>query len=120
MIAMGSGDTTPETWVPKDVVSYTTLHWKLDETYEVAARLYNSLMNEGAFEQEVKTRVSDRIGVDFEKDVLPALDGRFTIVQWVEKPIRFNSITTLGGVKLKDPAAFKPTFDKMLEKFAEN
>jgi hypothetical protein len=120
MIAMSSGDTTPETWVPADVVSYTTLHWKLDETFDVAARLYNSLMNEGAFQQEVQTRVSDRIGVDFEKDVLPALDGRFTVVQWVEKPVRLNSITTLGGVKLKDPAAFKPTLDKALEKFAEN
>jgi hypothetical protein len=120
MIAMSSGDTTPEAWVPADVVSYTTLHWKLDQTYEVAARLYNSLSNEGAFQEEVRRRVSDRIGVDFETEVLPALDGRVTLVQWVEKPVRLNSITTLVGVKLKDPAAFRPTLDKVLEKFAEN
>ena len=68
----------------------------------------------------MQRRVSDRIGVDFEKEVLPALDGRVTLVQWVEKPVRINSITTLVGVKLKDPAAFQPTFDKVLEKFAEN
>jgi hypothetical protein len=120
MVALSSGDTTPESWVPADVVSYTTLHWKLDQTYDVAARLYNSLSNEGAFQDEVQRRVSDRIGVDFEKEVLPALEGRATLVQWVEKPVRLNSITTLVGVKLKDPAAFRPTLDKVLEKFAEN
>jgi hypothetical protein len=120
MIALSSGDTTPESWVPADVVSYTTLHWKLDQTFEVAARLYNSLSNEGAFQEEVQRRVSDRIGVDFEKEVLPALDGRVTLMQWVEKPVRLNSITTLVGVKLKDPAAFRPTLDKVLERFAEN
>ena len=120
MIAMSSGDTTPEAWVPADVVSYTTLHWELDKTFDVAANLYNSLMNEGAFQGEIQTRVSDRIGVDFEKEILPALDGRVTLVQWVEKPVRINSITTLVGFKLKDPAAFKPTMDKVLEKFAEN
>ena len=85
-IAMSSGDTTPEGWVPADVVSYTTMHWKLDETFDVVAKLYNSLMNEGAFQGEVQSRVSERIGVDFEKEVLPALDGRFTLVQYTRTP----------------------------------
>lgn len=120
MIALGSGDTTPETWVPADVVSYSTVHWHFTDTFDVAARLYNSLMNEGAFQQEVKTRVSDRLGVDFEKDVLPELDGRVTYVQWVEQPVRINSIASLVGVKLKDPQIFRSTFDKVLEKHAEN
>jgi hypothetical protein len=120
MVAMSSGDTTPEAWVPADVVSYTTLHWELDQKFDVAARLFNSLMNEGAFQSEVQRRVSDRIGVDFEKEILPALQGRVTFVQWVEKPVRLNSIASLAGVKLKDPAAFKPTLDKLLENFAHN
>jgi hypothetical protein len=119
LINLKSGDTTPENWVPADVVSYTTVNWDVEETFEVAAKLYNSLSNEGAFEQEVKTRASDRIGIDVEKELLPALEGRATFVQWVEKPVRLNSITTLAGFKLKDPVIFQPTLDKVLEKFAD-
>jgi hypothetical protein len=118
-LAMKSGDSTPERWVPADVVSYTTLHWDGKQTFKVAAKLYNSLMEEGAFEGEVRRRVSDRLGVDFEQDVLPGLDGRVTYVQWVEKPVRINSIVNLVGLKLKDGKAFQQVFDKVRQKHAE-
>ena len=120
LLAMTSGDSEPEAWVPADVVTYNTLHWDLQQTYDKGAKLYNSLMEEGAFQNEVRVRISDRLGADFEKEILPQLQGRFTFVQWVEKPVRINSITTLAGIKIKDPAAFKPTMDRVLEKFSDN
>ena len=121
MLALGSGDITPETWVPADSSSYVTVHWEIDETFRVAARLYNSLMSEGAFEAEVQRRVSERLGADFEKEVMPLLDGRVTIVNWVDRegPPRLNSQTMLVGVKVTDPEAFQPVYAKMLEKFGE-
>lgn len=120
MLAMGSGDTTPERWVPSDAMSYTTLHWKLDETYRLGSKLYNSLMAEGAAEAEIKTRVQNILGLDFETEVLPALDGRVTYVAWVEKPIKVNSQANILGLKLRDAKAFEATFDKLREKFADN
>jgi hypothetical protein len=121
MLALGSGDVTPEAWVPADASSYITLHWDVDETFGVAARLYNSLMNEGAFEAEVQRRLSERIGADFEKEILPLLDGRVTMMNWVDRdgPPRLNSQTTVVGVKVTDSEAFRPIHDKIVEKFAE-
>lgn len=120
MLSMGAGDTTPEVWVPADSMSYTTLHWNLDETYRKGAKLYNSLMSEGAAEGEIKRRVQDAVGLDFETEILAHLSGRVTLVAWVEKPIKLNSQANIVGIKLKDGKEFQAVFDKLREKFADN
>lgn len=121
MLALGSGNVTPEAWVPADASAYTTVHWKVDETFRVAAKLYNSLMFDGAFEGEVQRRVSEGLGADFEKEVMPLLDGRITIVNWIDRegPPKINSQTLMIGVKLTDAKAFEPVFEKILEKFGD-
>jgi hypothetical protein len=118
VLAMKSGDTTPEGWVPPDVITYSTLNWDFQHTYDKSAKLYNSLVGENELQKEFE-KASQAIGIDLEKDVLPALEGRVTLVQWVEKPVRINSITTLVGVKLKDPAAFQSPLQKLLDKHSE-
>lgn len=120
LLAMKSSDTTPENWVPGDVITYNTLNWDFKLTFDEVAKLYNSLTAEGELQMEIQRRASERLGVDVEKDILPQLEGRVTFVQWIEKPVRINSITTLAGFKLKDPQAFQGTMDKVLERFAEN
>src|SRR5205085_2621161 len=59
------------------------------------------------------------LGIDFEKEVLPHLSGRATYVQWVQRPVRLDSIKTIIGLHLRDPQAFKPVLDKMVQKYAE-
>lgn len=120
LLAMKPGDTTPETWVPADVITYNTLNWDFQLTFDKAATLYNSLTAEGEFQLEVQRRFSERLGVDAERDLIGQLDGRVTFVQWIEKPVRFNSITTIVGLRLKDPQAFAPKFDKIVAKYADN
>jgi len=119
-IAMKSGDSTPETWVPSDAASYTTLHWDVQQTFKVTAKLYNSLMYDGALQDEIRRRASDRIGIDIEKDLLPILNGRVTMVQWVERPVRVNSMTTIVGVKITEPKALDPILDKVRSRYGEN
>jgi Protein of unknown function (DUF3352) len=115
-VALGSGDSTPEPWVPGDCMSYSTIHWDLKHTINVSSRLYNGILGDGALQEEIRKRVSEPLGVDFEKEVLPLLTGRATHVQWVEQPVRLNSVTTLVGVQLKDPQAFKPLLEKVLQR----
>jgi len=104
MIALESGDTKPEPWVPGDVLNYTTLHWRFDKTYKSLVKLVDSFQGEGAFEREVGRRVRERTGVDFTKEVLPFLDGRVTHLNWIERPITATSRATLVALRLKDPA----------------
>jgi hypothetical protein len=115
-VALSSGDMTPESWVPGDCVSYATIHWDLRHTFNVSASLFNSIMGEGELERQIRTRVSDQLGVDIEKDVMPQLTGRATHIQWVEKPVRLNSMTTIVGIQLKDPQAFKPIVEKAIQR----
>lgn len=115
-VALASGDMQPESWVPADCVTYSTLHWNVQKTLAVASRLFNSIMGDGELERQLQTRISEPLGADFEKEIVPLLTGRFTHAQWVEKPVRINSITTLVGVHLRDAQAFQPTLDKILQK----
>jgi hypothetical protein len=119
LFALGNGEVTPEPWAPSDSASYMTLHWKFEETYRRAVKLYNGLTTEGAFEREAQERIAAPLGLDFEKDLLPAFDGRITFLTWIEKPARINSGSNLLGLKLVDPEAFAKTLDKVIEKFAD-
>jgi len=117
MIALESGDTTPERWVPDDAASYMTVYWDVDKTYSTLAKLYDSFRGEGGLSNVVKRRISNQIGADFEKEILPALAGRFTYIRWFEPPARIGSQSPLVAVKLKDAKAFAPTLDKIMGKY---
>jgi hypothetical protein len=119
LLTLGSGDTSPEPWVPADAASYLTLHWNLNDMFRRGAKLYNSLTNEGAFEAEVKERVKEAVDLDFETELLPALAGRVTMFTWVQKPYKLNSQPVVVGVRLTDAKSFQPLLDKLLAKIPE-
>jgi hypothetical protein len=119
MLAMGSGDATPERWVPADAVSYTTLHWDFQKTWDKLSTLVDSFQGQGAFASQVRRRASEQIGADIEREIIPALEGRVTHVNLIERPITLNSNGTLVALKLKDPKAFTPILEKIVEKFPE-
>ncbi len=115
-IGLSSGDMTPESWVPADCVSYSTIRWDLRHTLNASSKLYDAIMGEGELQQFLRRRFSDPLGADVEKEILPQLTGRATHAQWVEKPVRLNSITTMVGLQLKDPKAAAPVLDKIMQK----
>jgi hypothetical protein len=116
LIAMQPGDTNPETWVPPDAASYMTVNWDTSKTLECVRKLFDQFNGENALSGAIKRRMSDRLDVDFEKDVIGKIGDRFTYVRWFEKPARVNSGTNLVGVKLVDAASFQATLDTMVTK----
>ena len=116
MLAFGEGDTTPEAWVPHDVATYRTGHWRVQETFRELTTLYDSFRGEGALEAEIKRRISDEAGIDFRKDLLEAVEGRFTHVTWFEPPARPGSQAWLLGIRLEDAESFHPILDKIVAK----
>jgi hypothetical protein len=117
MLALRSGDTTPESFVPADCASYVTLHWDFGATYDALTKLYNSFRGEDALARDIKKNISDQLQVDFQKELLDALDGRVTWTTWVVRPARWNSRSNLLALKLKDPQAFQGTMERALAKF---
>lgn len=120
LLAMTSGDATPEAFVPHDVISYSTVHWDVRQTYEKGIKLVDSFtFTEGRGASEVKNRVDSALGVDFATELLPAMEGRFTFIGWAEPPARINGQANLLGVQLTDAKAFLPTFEKIMAKYPE-
>ncbi|MCL4207668.1 MAG: hypothetical protein KJ000_34730 [Pirellulaceae bacterium] len=115
MLALRGGDLTPESWVPTDAVSYTSFNWDIDTSYTALRTLFDAIRGEGALDREVGRRLSDPLGIEFEKEFLAALDGRVTVVSWMVKPARLNSRANLLGLRLKDPKAFRNTWLKVTE-----
>lgn len=116
LLALKSGDTTPEAWAPADAASYLTLNWDLAQTYSKFASLYDSIRGEGALASSFERDVADRFQIDFRKDVVEAAAGRVTLVNAMVRPARVNSRANLLGVKLKDAKAFEKTLETLIAK----
>lgn len=121
MIALEPGEVTPEEWVPADVASYTTLHWRFQTTFGNLAELVDSFRGEGAFSRMLQEQVAKPSGVDLENDILPALEGRVTHFNWIDRtgPITPQSNATLVGLKLKETEPVAETLQGLAEKYQE-
>lgn len=116
VFALGSGDAMPEKWVPRDVASYATFHWHLKTTYKEVAKIIDTFGGEGFTAKRVQSGFS-QIGIDFEKEFLPAIDNRFSHLTWMQKPITPTSQMQVFGLKLKDGEASRPLLEKAMAKF---
>jgi hypothetical protein len=116
VFALGSGDATPERWVPRDVAAYTTIHWNLKTTYKELASIIDTFGGSGFTASRVQSGFA-QLGINFEKDFLPAIDNRFSYLNWVQRPITLTSQMQLFGVKLKDGEATRPLLEKVMAKF---
>ncbi|MBI2478184.1 MAG: hypothetical protein HYV60_05935, partial [Planctomycetia bacterium] len=119
MIAFEAGEVTPEPWVPKDAASYTSLNWNVDKTYAELTRLYDMFRGEDAWKNQVVEQIRKRLDLDLEKDFIDALEGRATLVQWMQRPARINSQSTLVAFKLNNPDQARTTLDRVGAKLAE-
>jgi hypothetical protein len=118
-LAVSSGDATPEPFITSDVINYMTIHWDFQSTLREVAKLVNSFQGEGAFSNLLKSRVSERLGIDFETDIVQQLTGRMSYAGLVEKPIRFNSNTQMIALQVKDPKAASASLDTVMARFSD-
>lgn len=120
LLTLGEGDHTPEKWVPIDAAGYSTFHWDVKKSFDGAATLYDSFRGDGALAGEINRRITEPVGVDLIKEVLPLIEGRFSTANWMEPPARLNSQATAFGAKLKDPEAAKAIIEKLVAKYESN
>ena len=119
MIALEPGVSKPERWVPPDVASYNTVHWKFDTTIKTLTPMYDSIAGEGAFSQMIQQRFSTPLGVDLEKQILPKLEGRVTYITSFEKPTTPASGMTLVALKFKDTESINKAIESLVKRFQE-
>ncbi|MDC0574314.1 hypothetical protein OAO39_00125 [Pirellulaceae bacterium] len=117
LLTFGSGDLSPESWVPADVADYSTVFWDLAKTYDEVEKLVDQILGAGYFENLVEDNVNTPTGWNMREDVINQIDGRLTMIGKVIEPIRINSLSRLISVKLKDPDVFAKFIDENIEKF---
>ena len=117
VLAFDSGDTDPETWVPDDVASYTTVHLDFDKIYPAIENVYDGFRGEGGLAAFIQRRLQLPPGIDFEQDVISALDGRVTYIVRVGRPVTPTSQGSLIALKLSDAKSLGKVLDKLI---AEN
>ncbi len=119
MLALKEGDTKPQNWVPADAAAYATLNWDVEKTYKTLGTLYDSFRGEDAMAMEVQRNISEELDIDFEEDIINALDGRVTYVRWIERPARLLSQGSMVGLGLKDSKEFAGTLKSLISKVPE-
>jgi hypothetical protein len=117
LLTFGSGDMSPEPWIPADVADYSTIFWDLEKTYGEVEKLVDQILGAGYFENLVENNVNTPTGWNLRDDVIGQIDGRLTMIGKVIEPIRLNSLSRLISVKLKDPDAFAKFIETNIEKF---
>lgn len=115
-IAMKPGEISPESWVPRDAISYTTINWDFEQTFATVESLVDSFRGVGSTQKGLE-EFEQQTQINFFDDILAAQAGRVTYVQWLEQPVRVNSQTVLFGVKLTDPNATEEVILDALERF---
>jgi len=116
VLALAPGDSTPEPWVPNDVVSYTTFHWEFKRSFKAVQTVYDSIRGEGALAKEIQRRIDEPLGTDLVNQILPSLEGRVTHLTWIERPVTMASQATLVALKLKDAAPARKALETAASK----
>ena len=104
VLAFRSGDTTPESWVPADVSTYTTMLWDIEKAFDALRETFDTFRGEGSLSRMLKQWIEEPVGLDVEKDLLPALTGRVTRVTRFERPVTTRRVSSLLALELKKGA----------------
>jgi hypothetical protein len=112
-----AGDTNPPVWVPEDITSYLSVGWRADATYDGLGRILDRFQGENALGRFVEEPYKTRVGGDFRKSIIDALDDRIVSIQWLQPPVRINSSVSINAVKLKDATAATQTVDELAGRF---
>ena len=119
VIAFEPGDTTPQPWVFADLETYMAWHWNMRGSFNTIRALVDRMQFQGATDKFITSSISEKLGIDFEADVIDNLEGRFTWIVGYETPVRFRGQQSTIAAKLVDQAAAEKTLATVLAKFPE-
>ncbi len=113
VIRPAQGENNPPAWVPSDVAGYTSLNWRIDKTFDGVERIFDQFSGEGAFATRVIDRFKQETEMDLRETIVNSTADRVVLLSRVQKPAKFNSLTRLLGIQLKDPAKTTQTIEEL-------
>ena len=119
VIAFEPGDTTPQPWVFASVETYMTWNWNVRASFDTIRSLIDRFQFDGATNKFITEQISERWGIDFEKEIIDNFNGRFDWLIGYEQPARFRGQQSTIVTKVADQAAAEKTLSTILAKFPE-
>ncbi len=116
ILAPKTGDVSAEVWVPNDVATYLTFHWDIAKSYAAFAETYDRFRGVDAWRKAVSNSFVKQLGIDLQRDLVDALEGRITRISWASDPEKAGRAATMTGLKLKDAAAFEKTLARIVKR----
>lgn len=111
-------DFVPQTWVPRDVATYTTSFIDISNAFQNLGPLADEYIGEpGAWNDVLEGIREDKHGpqVDLEIELIDQLGSQVTIVTDFEMPITTTSERILIAIEVKDEAAVAKAIERLLE-----
>ncbi|MEZ6100206.1 MAG: hypothetical protein R3E01_14655 [Pirellulaceae bacterium] len=119
MLALDTGDMSPESWVPEDTASYSTSYWDVPQIYTTLAKVYDSFKSEGALDRLIERNISDKIDIDFKEELIEQLKGRITTIDWFDRSEEIPTQANAIAVTVKDTARMEATLRKLASKYRD-
>ena len=107
----------PPTWVPRDVSSWMTMQWDMQNAFASVESLVDDVVGEkGVFEDVIASLKEDPDGpqIDVEKDLVGCLGTRVSIVSDHTTPIDVDSERLVIAIEARDPARVARTVAKSM------
>lgn len=115
-VAFRPVDSAPERWLPAGVVGYAKSRWEMGQTVATAREMFDSFRGKGSFQELLDSKVNAKLGLNLEQDLIGAFEGTSAHALLSMQHEGKSVPAGLLGLKLKDPAAFQPTLEKLLGK----
>ena len=110
----------PPDWVPRDVITYTSINWEIRTAFERFSTLFDELFGEGSegtFNDTIDSVREDPNGpgIDIRKDLVGHLGTRVSVLTDYKLPITTSSERFIFAVETTDEQALAAAVRKSLE-----
>jgi hypothetical protein len=107
----------PQPWVPRELATYLTFNWKMQNAFWFAETLVNEFAGDEVFLEVLKSIETDPNGpqINIKNELIDHLGERATLMADCQMPITPESERLLVAIELTDPATVMNTVNKAME-----
>lgn len=115
-----SENQTPQTWIPSNVSTYTTMNWNLRDSFEYAKSLVNEYLDaeegQDLFEEILKGIAHDVNGpqLNIRDELVSYLAGRVSIMTGFKTPVDVDTHQWLAAIDVTDAPAVRKAVAKFM------
>jgi hypothetical protein len=96
-----------------------TWNWNVRTSFNVIRTLVDRFQFAGRTDQTIAKEINEKFDIDFEKEFIDNIAGRFVWVGGCETPAHFRGQQTTIGIQVVDEEQAKKTLEKFVAKYPE-